>query len=846
MKHKINRTCQTGLLFVLGLIHGSAQSETLTTLRGVAPLEVDQPLAVDSVDQKGNSFNHERLLKLKLTVPEQAAFTQPYETDTAGLFHLASGTEKPFVQLFSFYVHGKAYGKVKVKVVTPALAELFVNGTSVSTKTTAEESQAQAKELSATLAPYPQAARVVVKLFSPSATNAGTTLKIMLENDAKSSAGWLVSHDSKRRIVLDDIIKGKRVSGTSISPQGNYVLISYTESYGKRTSYSTELYHVQTGRRVTIDTDRQKRGLRWMPRTERLVYHPKADERTHLIAIRPETLEEEILAEDIPEESFLISPDEKALFYTKADETDEKPGNIFRMHTLTERAGHKPRHAFIYRYDLATGLTRQLTFGAHHTQLNDVSRDGRYILFSTTEETITERPFRKSSLFRLDLKTMTADTLWWKDRFASYARFSSDGKQLLILGAPESFGGIGLNVAEGQIANSYDTQAFLMDLSTKKIEPITKDFNPSLMRGQWSADSRTIYFQAEDEDRVCLYRYDLNTKRYTRLPSEEEVVNGFEVAEHAPVLAYSGVSLSNSTRAYIYNVRTGRMTRIADPYRRQLSQLTLGEVKNWNFMNSDRTEIKGYYYLPPDFDTTKKYPMIVYYYGGTSPVERRFESRYPMHVYAAMGYVVYVLQPSGATGFGQRFSALHVNTWGRRSSDDIIEGTKKFIAEHPFVDSTKIGCMGASYGGFMTMYLQTRTDMFAAAVSHAGISSISSYWGEGYWGYSYSTAASAGSYPWNNRELYVDQSPLFHADKIKTPILLVHGTADTNVPPGESIQMYTALKILGKPAELLQVEGENHQILDYEKRLKWNESIFAWFEKWLKGDASWWNDLYRD
>ena len=79
MKHKINRTCQTALLLILGLIHGPAQSETLTTLRGISPLEVDQPLAVDSVDQKGNSFNHERLLKLKLTVPEQAAFTQPYE-----------------------------------------------------------------------------------------------------------------------------------------------------------------------------------------------------------------------------------------------------------------------------------------------------------------------------------------------------------------------------------------------------------------------------------------------------------------------------------------------------------------------------------------------------------------------------------------------------------------------------------------------------------------------------------------------------------------------------------------------------------------------------------------------
>ena len=205
-----------------------------------------------------------------------------------------------------------------------------------------------------------------------------------------------------------------------------------------------------------------------------------------------------------------------------------------------------------------------------------------------------------------------------------------------------------------------------------------------------------------------------------------------------------------------------------------------------------------------------------------------------------------MLQPSGATGFGQEFSAKHVNDWGITVADEIIQGTKKFLKDFSFIDATKVGCIGASYGGFMTMLLQTKTDIFAAAISHAGISSISSYWGEGYWGYSYSAEASAESFPWNNKELYIEQSPLFSADKINTPLLLLHGSVDTNVPPGESIQLYTALKLLGKPVELIMVEGENHHILTYNKRIEWNNTIFAWFDKWLKNQDQWWKELYPD
>ena len=122
----------------------------------------------------------------------------------------------------------------------------------------------------------------------------------------------------------------------------------------------------------------------------------------------------------------------------------------------------------------------------------------------------------------------------------------------------------------------------------------------------------------------------------------------------------------------------------------------------------------------------------------------------------------------------------------------------------------------------MTQYLQTKTDLFAAAISHAGISDHTSYWGEGYWGYSYSEVSAANSYPWKNPELFVDHSPLFNADKIHTPLLFLHGALDTNVP----------------------VDGQDHHIKDYQKRIQWQNTIFAWFAKWLQDDPTWWNTLY--
>ena len=104
----------------------------------------------------------------------------------------------------------------------------------------------------------------------------------------------------------------------------------------------------------------------------------------------------------------------------------------------------------------------------------------------------------------------------------------------------------------------------------------------------------------------------------------------------------------------------------------------------------------------------------------------------------------------------------------------------------------------------------------------------------------------ANSYPWTRKDLYVDRSPLYNADKIHTPLLFLHGSADTNVPIGESIQMFTALKLLGADTAFVVVDGENHGIREFGKRRQWLRTIFAWFSKYLHDDPTWWDELYPE
>lgn len=663
-------------------------------------------------------------------------------------------------------------------------------------------------------------------------------------------SGIQVNPTGKRLYSLQDMISGEFYSGVSLSPSGKYqVTYSYTKKEDGSGDYRT----------VITDTERQRvvyrlahyQSLTWMPNRDVLYFTRNTDRGMQLVTLDPATLQETVMAENLPEGSFIMSPTEDYLIYPKTQEGKRPANALKRIQEPDDRMPGWRNTAYLMRYDLRKGVMTQLTFGKSSLYLNDISKDGKRLLVACSKMDTRRRPFSRTSLLTIQVEDGKVDTLLKDTAHIAEAKFSPDGHQLMIKAAPDAFDGIGAELKPGQVANAFDYRLYLYDIASRKVTPMLKNFNAAVGSFQWSAADNQVYFKATDECNETLYRLDVKNARVTRFNLPVSYIQQYAVAlgQKQPRAVFFGQTGERSREMFtcFLNKETPKCERIGQiNFDEMYKDVAIGTCHDWSFRTSRGDTVKGFYFLPPNFDETKQYPMLVYYYGGCTPTAKLLEFHYPLQVFASMGYVVYVCEPSGAIGFGQEFAARHVNTWGKESADDIIEGTKAFVKAHPFVNAKKIGCMGASYGGFMTQYLQTRTDIFAAAISHAGISNIASYWGGGYWGYTYGEVAQYGSFPWNNPELYTQQSPLFNAHKIKTPLLLLHGTADTNVPTNESQQMFTALRILGKPVSYIVIDGEDHVITHHQKRLLWQEAIFAWFAHWLKDEPQWWNDLYPE
>ena len=650
-----------------------------------------------------------------------------------------------------------------------------------------------------------------------------------------------INTSTTKRLSAEQLFDAPTISGLSLAPDAKQYVTS-TRSYSNKTANQanvvTELKNSQNQTLYRFE-GQQPSNMVWSPNNQFLVYMLGSE----LKQLNRKNLSIKTLASELEGASNFNFYDNNSLIFSWSKTPEDNNSLTKHYKGLQDRWSYARNVSQLYMLDTHSGLTKALSQGPISHSFEDANTNRGKVLMSRQVMVMQATTHPETELVELDLQSNKI-TSFGKFKTFNHAKYAN--KDVYVVAGPDFKNGAGRALPKGMLANNYDGQLYLLSDNGKNVKALSNQFDPAI--GELHVlDNGDALIKVTEQDTQPLYLYDLSKQRFKKLNTGLDIVEQFSYShERNPQVLLSGTTASTPQQLKRLNISKNKTDLIWDSKPLAYANTQIPTLEEFNFTNKDGVEITGRVYLPTNLDKTKKHPALVYYYGGTSPVTRGFTGRYPFNLWAANGYVVYVLQPTGATGFGQTFSAQHVNAWGDYTASDIMQGTQAFLKKYDFVDSKKVGNLGASYGGFMTMLLATKTNMFSASIAHAGISNLTSYWGEGWWGYLYSGEASKNSFPWNNASLYSDHSPVFHADKVTTPLLLLHGDSDTNVPVGESLTMYTALKLLNKDVELIEYKGADHQIFARDKRFDWWNTMLAYFDKQLKGEPQWWDAMYSD
>jgi dipeptidyl aminopeptidase/acylaminoacyl peptidase len=683
---------------------------------------------------------------------------------------------------------------------------------------------------------------------SPAAAAAGQSYRLQasLKNKpAFASDPVRISLDAERRVSMEDVLNTVNINGVELSPDGRRaaVILSRLPCGGSTSSRWLEILDTEGGLRLFTSQGLAEIGdFQWLGDSRRFSFTRSDKDLSDLCLFDLGDHSCRVLLAGMKNFSgHWWASDGSFLVYATGEEAEkDKPYRHIRK--IDDRSGFQARQSLTLFFPVSGARQPLASFADDFSQVR-VSPDNRSLLLASYGEDAKVRPYHRNTLVLYTLadgsREKILDDPWIEDFL-----WSPDSRKLLLLGGASAFSGLGSTLPSGVIPNDFDIQAYVFDTKTKKAEALSRRFAPSIDSAFWHPNG-SVFMKVTDHHYARVFRCAPGEKKFTRLETACDSVGDISYSRSAKAV-FSGSGLGSPQKLYVLNLGSGSARVLKEYNREMFSRVRFGKAEDWSFKTKEGRAIGGYICYPPGFDPARLYPCIVNFYGGTSPIERDFGGRYPKDWYAANGYIVCVLQPSGAVGYGQEFSSAHVNDWGEITSAEIIRGVGELLRTHPFIDNRRVGAIGASYGGFMAQTLAGKTDLFAALISHAGISALSSYWGSGDWGYSYSGVATAGSFPWNRKDIYVGHSPLFMAERITKPLLLLHGENDNNVPPGESYQMFAALKLLNKDVALVTFPGQQHFILTPPQRIRWLQTIMAWFDRWLKGQGEWWKELYPE
>lgn len=380
----------------------------------------------------------------------------------------------------------------------------------------------------------------------------------------------------------------------------------------------------------------------------------------------------------------------------------------------------------------------------------------------------------------------------------------------------------------------YESDLFRLALynrETGKTQVISGDFNNWIDDFKWNADSKSIVFTSEGPGNIPVYSINIQSEKITPV-LKDKAIYSFDLDPKGNVY-YSASTTGKPTELYKLSVKKDKPVQLTSFNKELEATVDIHPSDTMWVAGADNHPVEVFIVKPHNFDPNKKYPLILNVHGG--PQGQWMNSfRGDWQVYPGAGYVVAYPNPHGSTGYGQEYTREISGDWGGKPFEDLMKVTDA-LAKLSYVDSTRMGAMGWSYGGYMMNWFQAKTKRFKCLASMMGLFDLRSMWGttEELWFPDFDLKGQ----PWNS-DLYKKFSPSEYVKNFATPALIITGQLDFRVPYTQSIQYFTTLQTLGIPSRLIILKNDGHWPNNVKSMPLYYDAHLDWFHKYLGGDPA--------
>jgi dipeptidyl aminopeptidase/acylaminoacyl peptidase len=664
-------------------------------------------------------------------------------------------------------------------------------------------------------------------------------------------SGQLTQSEIQNGKLTPEILwKFGRLGDMQLSPDGSSAIYNVTRYDVKTNQSITEIWKVSVTGEETVKitgSDGKYLNPRWNPDGTKIGFLSSESGSSQLWEMNPDgssPVRKSDFALDL--NSFEYSPSGDKILFTADVKTDKATSDIYPdLPLATARiiddmmyrhwnTWSDYKYSHIFYADLGngmiTGATDIMTEEPWDSPLSPFfdpaeiswSPDGKEIAYTCKKMKGKEYALSTNSdIYVYDLESGTTDNITkGMSGYDKYPVFSNNSTMI----AWQSMETPGYEADKERL--------FIMDLASGKKTYLTRNFDQGATNFKWTEDDKEIYFISGIHGTFQIYCVNIESGEIRQVT--KGIHNFKSFALHGEVLVGTMESMSMATEVFSINKETGEETQLTFTNKNIYSSIKMGKVEERWVKTTDRKDMLVWIIYPPDFDSLKQYPGILFCQGGPqNPLSQTFHFRWNFQIMAANEYIIIAPSRRGVTTFGQAWTDQIACDYGGQNMKDYLTAVDA-LKKEPYIDENRIGAVGASYGGYSVFWLAGHHEgRFKVFIAHAGVYNFESEYGSTE-EYFFVNHDYGGPYWEKPKPHSYDFSPHLAVQNWDTPIMIIVGQNDFRIPYTQGLEAFNAAQLRGIPSRLLFFPDECHFVLKPQNAILWQREFFGWLDKWLK------------